>query len=70
MFYKGIISSPENNQQNTNGERSHISNLDPLKQIYNVSLISSNPGISGLSEDDSLSCPPSPAVSSIQDEEF
>ena len=49
-----------------NGARSHP---DHLELIYNVSMNSVHSCFSGLSEDGSLSCPPSPAVSSISDVE-
>ena len=50
-----------------NGSRNH--SLDPLEPIYNVSLNSGRSGESALSDSDSLSCPPSPAVSSIHEED-
>ena len=64
QFHAGDV--PEYSRQNgfPNGARSQ---LDPLEPIYNVSM---NTGHSGVSEDGSLSSPPSPAVSSIEDEEF
>ena len=50
-----------------NGSRNH--SLDPLEPIYNVSLNSGRSSESALSDSDSLSCPPSPAVSSIHEED-
>ena len=49
-----------------NGSRNN--SLDPLEPIYNVSMISAVSGESALTDDGSLSNPPSPTVSDIHNE--
>ena len=67
QFHSG--DTPELRRQNARPNGSKNNSLDPLEPIYNVSMISAVSGESALTDDGSLSNPPSPTVSDIHNGE-
>ena len=67
QFHSG--DTPELRRQNARPNGSKNNSLDPLESIYNVSMISAVSGESALTDDGSLSNPPSPTVSDIHNGE-